>query len=146
MWKIELVEITLRFRSVLVGNHFTLVLVDDEAQRLRAAKRAVLAAAGRRTLAGMLRLQQPQLLLMQSILDEKDLWHRDLTSGAMHYVVTLHYHYIEVVSEPLPCSAVKSRSRSRHNKLQEHVRSEAKHDQLRSCTQRCHTREYLASR
>lgn len=67
----------------------------------------------------MLRLQQPQLLLMQPILDQKDLWHRDLTSGAMHYVVTLHYHYIEVVSEPLSCSAVQSRSRARHNNLQE---------------------------
>lgn len=63
---------------------------------------------------------------MQSVLDQKDLWHRDLMSGAMHYVVTLHYHYIEVVSELLSCSAVKSRSRSRHNE-QEHVWAEANH-------------------
>lgn len=40
--------------------------------------------------------------------------------------LSLCYHYIEVVSEPLPCFAVQSRSRSRHNK-QEHVWSGARH-------------------
>lgn len=48
------------------------MFIDDEAERLRAAERAF--PALRRTL-GVLGLQQPQLLLMETILDQEDLGH-----------------------------------------------------------------------
>lgn len=41
----------------------------------------------------MRRLQQPQLLLMQSVLDQKDLWHPDGPLGATHDAVLLAVIY-----------------------------------------------------
>lgn len=53
------------------------MFIHDKTERFGVAKRTLLATTGWRALAKVLRLQQPELLLMQPVFDQEDLRHPD---------------------------------------------------------------------